>query len=131
MSDDLRQHLKGCLVLVTTDGEQFHRTCIAEVTPSGRYVRLESDPLTEGGLERWRAIDSIQILEAFASPSAPAVTHGIVRLKSHTDRAGLPFSLLESSPACAEASNIIEFPTKPAPQKTSPVIAAVQTALGT
>ncbi len=110
MSAELRQHLKGCLVLVTSDGEHFHRTRIVEVTPSGRHVRLESDEPSPGGLERWRALDSIQILEAFASPAAPSVMHGIVRLKNPATchRPSAPFPPVGYSQA--EDSNILDFP---------------------
>jgi hypothetical protein len=131
MSDELRQHLKGCLVLVTSDGERFLRTRIAEVTPSGRHVRLESDALTPAGLQRWRALDSIQILEAFASPSAPSTMHGIVRLKNPATRSRPPIPPLPPTPAFEEASNIIEFPLPATPQKIPTTITATQTALGT
>jgi len=119
MSDELRQHLKGCLVLVTTDGEQFHRTRIAEVTPSGRYVRLENDEPTSGGLERWRTLDSIQILEAFASPSAPSVMHGIVRLKNPATRHRPPAPFPPLGSIHAEDSNILAFPLPASADTTS------------
>ncbi|ATC64816.1 hypothetical protein CMV30_13035 [Nibricoccus aquaticus] len=124
MSDELRQHLKGCLVLVTSDGEHFHRTRIAEVTPSGRHVRLENDEPVPGGLERWRALDSIQVLEAFASPAASSVMHGIVHLKnpSTRHRPAVPFPPIGS--AHNENSNILAFPI-PASADNASVRAAI------
>ncbi|MGC4073595.1 MAG: hypothetical protein QM760_13980 [Nibricoccus sp.] len=118
MSEELHMHLKGCLVLVTTDGEEFHRTHIAEITPSGRYIRLESDAATPGGLQRWRALDSIQILEAFASPTGPSTMHGIVRLKNSAPlrRPHAPTSPLPD--ISGETSNIVMFPLPAA--RTSP-----------
>jgi hypothetical protein len=110
MSADLHHHLIGCPVLVTADGERFHRTRIAAVTPSGLYIRLESDESTPNGLERWRARESLQILESYASPSAPSVMHGIVRLKNPAARLR-PHTPLPLPPiAGTTASNIVAFP---------------------
>ena len=129
MSDQLLPRLKGCLVLVTSDGEHYQRTRIADVTPSGRYIRLESDGLTPEGLERWRAFSTLQILDAFASPAAPAVMHGIVRLKPNAVPHRPPPAIFKPASPDAEQSNIIEFPS-PVPQKTSVSVVASRASLG-
>jgi hypothetical protein len=129
MPDSPAHALKGCLVLVTTDGENFHRTRIAEVTPSGHYVRLEQDEPAPGGIQRWRKLASIQLLETYTSLTSLPVTHGIVRLKKS------PGSELPSRPTAwidpvpAEASNILTFPfsasSKTDATRTVPVHAAL------
>ena len=102
--------LKGSLVLVTADGENFRRTRIAEITPSGRYVRLEDDEPTPGGLQRWRALASIQLLETYTSSTSLPDTHGVVRLKKSPGPFLPPFATPRIDSLRAENSNVVPFP---------------------
>ena len=129
MHDSLISDLKGCVVFVTADGENFRRTRIAEITPSGRYVRLESDEPTPGGIQRWRTFASLQMLETYTASIGFPVMHGIIRLKKSPGPHCPTVSIPHIDSACAAAPNVLAFPFPASSKIDSACIPPVRAAL--